>query len=209
MNDKTSYLQEAELVKQLLIAEYNALRREIELLIEHQKDIVNFSILAFVAMVGLPGVITKIQDTEPGNIPELFLYVYLAFPSIFFLLALLYADKSARILRAAHYIHSDLRKKAIQICNCENIWRWEFYKSGEKSLRRTTAKWLDMIRWFIFIFPSFISIVLFFALPSEVKSIVDIKTIIILLIAYAHVSAFILYLGWKLEETSPFNDEKS
>ena len=104
---------------------------------------------------------------------------------------------------------NDLRKKAIGICKYEDIWRWEIYKSGEKSLKRTTAKWLDMIRWFIFIFPGFICIVLFFALPSNIKSIVDIKIIILLLIVYAHSSAFILYLGWKLEETSPFKDEKS
>ena len=193
---------------QVLIAEYNALRREIELLIGHQKDIVNFTIVAFAAMVGLFGIVTKIGNSNLDDLFLFFSYVYLAFPFVFLLLAFLYADKSVRILRAAHYIHSDLRDKVSKICGDQDIWHWESYKSREKSLMRITARWLDIIRWFIFILPGFISIALSFTLRYDIGKFVDIK-IIILLIIYAHVSAYILYLGWKLEETSPFNDEKS
>jgi len=148
----------------IFIAEYNALRRELEIFIEHQKEIMNFSILTFTAMVGLYGFIIGNKNSF-GDLQSVS-YVFLLFPWIFFLLTLLYADKTIRILRVADYLQNHLRVRIKKICG-ENFWQWELYKMHESfplSVRKI-ALGFDKARWLIFYLPSIFSIMLFFSLP--------------------------------------------
>lgn len=63
-------------VQQIFIAEYNALRREIELLIEHQKDIVNFTILTIAAMAGLFGILKTEAEHENAGFEALIVCIF-------------------------------------------------------------------------------------------------------------------------------------
>lgn len=211
MGNKSNNDTNLAIASQALIAEYGALRREIELLIEHQKEIMNFSILTFVAMAGLFGIVfeTDILSKNEG-ISQVFPYIYLVFPSIFLLLALLYADKTVRILRAAAYLHSDLRERISRICEDTEVWRWELYKSDKDSFKVTLASRLDWMRWLIFILPSIISIGIFLILNNDVIDHIDTKIVIIIILSlYAIIIAYIIWLIPQLQETTPFKDEKS
>ena len=185
----------------ILIAEFTALRREIEICIEHQKEIMNFSVLTFVAMIGLFGVAKT--RSELGSIAPTFLF----FPFIFCLLVLLYADKTVRILRVADYIHNYLRRRVNETGIWDkDFWLWESYKSHKASYSRKLAMRLDRARWLIFIIPSIIAIGLFFLLygiPCTNKEeimfllFLDVVAIIVIICVIPH-----------LEETAPIKDRK-
>lgn len=188
-------------ILQPFMAEYNALRREIELLIEHQKDIMNFSILTIVAMATLFGAIEAKKELQPVS------YVYLVFPWIFLLLALLYADKTARILRVADYIHNYLRREIIEMCGDENVLQWELYKSNRYSFRRKLALVLDRIRWFIFFIPAFFSFWLFFLLSDDIeRPLIDFVILMDFIIFAIFVVIVMIWAILPLEETSPIED---
>jgi hypothetical protein len=197
-DDRKYPYRDADLIgiSSIFMAEYGALRREIEISATHQKDMMNFSILTFTAMVGLFGV-PKAQETSQS-----LSYVYLLFPWVFYLLLLQYADKTIRILRVADYIQNNLRRKVIETCG-EYFWQWEIYKSYESYplTSKKLALLLDKSRWLIFIFPSIISIVLFLTAFEDAKNVFR-HTIVLLLIADV-VALFIISL-WvipKLDET--------
>ena len=185
----------------ILVAEFTALRREIEICIEHQKEIMNFSVLTFVAMIGLFGVAKT--RSELGSIAPTFLF----FPFIFCLLVLLYADKTVRILRVADYIHNYLRRRVNETKILDtDFWLWESYKSHKASYSRKLAMRLDRARWLIFIIPSVIAIGLFFLLygiPCTNKEeimfllFLDVVAIIVIICVIPH-----------LEETAPIKDRK-
>lgn len=193
-DNHTKEVDEMDDILQIFLAEYNALRREIELLIEHQKDIMNFSILTIVAMVGLAGVLIEANEMHE------FSYIYLAFPLIFLSLALLYADKTVRILRAADYIHNYLRKRIIDKYGEEKLLKWEHYKSHESSYSKGFARILDKARWIIFILPSAISIGLFIHYYGTVN--------LCYILLYTILIAVIYVLFIRLDETGPIKDRK-
>lgn len=187
---------------EVLLAEYNALRREIELLIEHQKDTMNFLILVFVAMIGLFGYIKDKPSLQP------FSYAFLFFPFIFCSLILLYADKTMRILRAANYIHNCLRKRICDVCEDERLLRWEKYKRHEDSFSKDSALWLDRARWFIFAFSILVSIVLFFLSYGDGNIRSDrIALFFIYLDLIVALTIGILIIP-QLEETKPIKDRR-
>jgi predicted negative regulator of RcsB-dependent stress response len=191
--------EELDGISRILVAEFDALRREIEILIEHQKEIMNFSILILTAMAGLFGII----ETKTGL--DSLSYVFLLFPWIFFLLMLLYADKIVRILRVADYLHNYLRKRIIEICG-ENFWEWELYKSHESSFKIDLALTLDRIRWIIFIVPIILSLVIFYVLSlgqDHFRIALLVMDIIAIVIGLAIVAKWVII---PLEETEPIKD---
>ncbi len=188
-------------ISNVFIAEFNALRRELEIFIDHQKEITNFSILAFTAIVGAFGIIKGGKASL--SLSPYTAHVYLVFPWIFYLLALLYADKTVRILRVADYLQNHLRKKIIRICG-EYFWQWELYKMSESFplSSRNVALRFDKSRWLIFIGPSLISIILFFSLYENIMKLSD--DIIAKLLLGANAVAMIIIYEWiilRLEET--------
>jgi hypothetical protein len=186
-------------ISRIFVAEFNALRREIEINIEHQKEIMNFSILTLTAMAGLFGFI----KTE--NIPPSFSNVFLIFPWVFILLTLLYADKTIRILRVADYLHNYLRKKIISICR-NDFWQWELYKTHESSFKRELAMGLDRTRWGIFVMPTFLSLV-FYCFFLEDICVSDV--VYLLLYAFFLLAVVIIIakrIIFPLEETEPIED---
>ena len=185
----------------ILVAEFTALRREIEICIEHQKEIMNFSVLTFVAMIGLFGVAKTRSELE--SIAPAFLF----FPFIFCLLVLLYADKTVRILRVADYIHNYLRRRVNETGIWdEDFWFWESYKSHKASYSRKLAMRLDRARWLIFIIPSVIAIGLFFLLYGI--PCINKEEIIFLLFLDVFAIIVIIYVIPHLEETAPIKDRK-
>lgn len=203
-------------ISNVFIAEYNALRRELEIFLEHQKDIMNFSVLVFTAILGLFGILrTQIENEDifrPAS------YVFLLFPWIFYLLALLYADKTVRILRIADYLQNHLRKRIIRISG-ELFWQWELYKMHESFplKSRNLALLFDRTRWLIFMGPSVMSIILFFGLYYDVKissyrNIVNLSNDIIAILLLA-TNAVAIMLIWKfviprLQETMGVESRK-
>lgn len=189
---------------QILIAEYEALRREIELLIEHQKEIMHFSILGFAAMIGLLGVLGNNKNFQNLS------YVYLLFPWFFLLLTLLYADKTVRILRAADYIHNYLRKNTVELSgmNEKYFWQWELYKSRSK-FKKELALALDRSRWLIFIFPIFLSFALIFILCDNMDETTALFQLINFYGVMISIFVITLWVILPLEETKPIGNRKT
>lgn len=139
-------------IVEIILAEYNVLRDEIYLYHEQQKHIMNFVLLAILGMFAVITV-TEISD---------FLFCLLFFPLIYSGLAILYADRTIRIIRLADYIHNHLRKNILKLIDDGvNIWQWEIYKRHTKVVNRKLALFLDRGRWIIFILPSIFSILTF------------------------------------------------
>jgi hypothetical protein len=125
--------------RQILLAEFTALRQEISALLTLQGQILNFGVVVF-------GLIAGLMAREESR-----RYVSL-FPIPFVVLGLLYVDVGARIMRAARYIHRNIRPGLIALAN-EQILEWEAYirqKHPGKLLMGT----LDHLRWLSFLLPA-------------------------------------------------------
>jgi hypothetical protein len=108
----------------LFIAEYNILRKEIDLYHTQQDSIVNFVILIFTAMFGVLGASIAISTSTASKTAESLAFIFLLFPFIYTLLSFFYLDRTLRIIRIADYIHNNLRKKVYDTCG-EYVWQWE------------------------------------------------------------------------------------
>ncbi len=181
-------------ISEILIAEYNVLRKEIDLCHEHQKEIMNFLFLVFIAMVSLLGFLIT---TEMSNIVSI---IFLIFPLIFSLLSLIYTDRTVHILRLADYIHNVLRKKINKICG-EKVWQWETYKKHTPPFTKKLTLILDKSRWLIFLFPSIISIIFFFVLMYN-EILTYLYFALPLIIFDFIISSFSIYSMLGVEETT-------
>ena len=148
--------REVEAINDAIIAEYSFLRGEISLYHSHQKQIMNFVFILFVALIGFLGSDVLISNKFIVS----FQVITLSAPYFFLLLSLLYADRTVRIIRIADYIHNHLRNKAIENLNFE-VWDWENYKRTTKIFNRRLTLFLDKMRWLVFIIPGIMSLLIY------------------------------------------------
>jgi hypothetical protein len=143
----------------VLIAEYNALRGEIDVYHHHQKEITNFVFLVLTAMFSILGGGLAFNPEKLSSAA----FIFLLFPYVFTLLSFLYADRTIRIIRIADYLHNYLRRKVDEVTG-EHAWQWETYKRHTTIFNRILALILDKTRWIVFLLPSLLSICIFFFL---------------------------------------------
>lgn len=156
----------------IYIAEYNALRREIDTYHRHKKEIMNFTFIVLGAMLSI---VSAIILSEDANKTSSIAFIFLLFPFFYLLLSLLYTDRTIRIITVADYINNYLRKEVSKVLG-HIVWQWEAYKTWGTSDVKTPIfntnlrLILDRIRWFFFIIPSLLSLGLFFYyLPASIE----------------------------------------
>jgi hypothetical protein len=150
----------------VLMAEYEALRREIDIYHEHQKEFMNFNLALTVGMFSLLGGFLALPPSErPVNL----YFVFLLFPLVFCLLSLFYTDRTVRIIRIADYLHNYFRPK-VNLFTSQNVLQWELYKQKTRIFHRGLTLFLDRARWLTFIFPSLLAAIIFFSLHGIIIS---------------------------------------
>lgn len=137
-----------------VLTEYTALRREIDIYHDYQKQIINFGVLFLVGLltVAFSATFSQLAVTLP--------FVFLLFPIIFVTFGMMFADITIRIRRIADYLHNCSRKKLTKLLG-DDVWRWELYKQKTKLFNRRVSRALDRIRWLVFLLPSISAVLLF------------------------------------------------
>jgi hypothetical protein len=143
------------------IAEYEALRTEIEWLI---KDGTMYQNLVFTLM----GVVIAAEGWIYQNAPNLVIPVLLVIPFLFSLLGYLYIRQHEEVYIIASYLKDNLRPKLRKLLGDEELWQWEEFKSKKtdkffnKGKMRfiTSDKMITILRAMLFVLPSFIAIIL-------------------------------------------------
>ncbi|HTT21420.1 MAG TPA: hypothetical protein VMG82_21000 [Candidatus Sulfotelmatobacter sp.] len=124
-----------------LISEFGAMRNEITTFISLEVQFLNLSVLLAGVLAGIAA--NKWQDFSD----------FLALcPIPFLVFALLYADVRARILRAAFYIHNNIRPHLL-VPGADDLITWEKFIRDKYPMRgfMTVA---DRLRWLVFLLPA-------------------------------------------------------
>lgn len=125
----------------ILLAEFSAARSEITTLLSQQGQFLNFGVV----LLGL-------AITAAGRWPESFAGYLRLLPLPFCILGVLYADVTARVLRAARYIELGLRPQVEQLAGSQCLG-WETYIRGKEPGRGMMSV-LDCLRYVFFLAPS-------------------------------------------------------
>jgi hypothetical protein len=130
-------------LRNALLAEFTAIRSEITTLHSLQGQFMSIS----AALMG--GFIAVAASTSGSNLMKEFASIG-AIP--FVVLGLLYADVTARILRAARFIQQELRPEIVNLAAVECLL-WEAYLSKHYPGKRL-MNCLDYLRWALFLIPA-------------------------------------------------------
>lgn len=131
---------------QVDLAEFNALRTEIQTFLTLQS--------AFLALA--VAIIAAIISVAVGQEPRVRPWIVAAIPLPFAILAILYADVVARIGRAARYIQVTLRPRLLIQTAPHDALGWEEYvhkSDPDKDL----LWWTDKIRYAVFAVPAIVT----------------------------------------------------
>lgn len=140
-NDSSGQTADATAARTIVLAEYAALRSEITTLLSLQGQFLSFSVVFF-------GFIITMSNRDEG-LPSAFLPLL---PVPFGVLGLSYADVAFRIMRAARYIHHELRPR-LERLGGEGCLAWETY-IRERHPSRGLMHWMDRLRWSFFLAPA-------------------------------------------------------
>jgi hypothetical protein len=127
------------------LAEYAALRGEITTFLTLQVQFMSYSIV-------LGGVIAGISINHKS------FEVVAFFPLPFLIFGLLYLDAKARVLRAAKYIHMELRPTLVDPADRAPSLSWEEFIRKEYDLKHVLSVG-EKLRWALFLVPSVVPIV--------------------------------------------------
>jgi hypothetical protein len=125
----------------IALAEYAALRAEITTLLALQGQFLSFSIVFFGFIVTLS---SRVAGLPPSIRPLL--------PIPFGVLGLAYADVAFRIMRAARYLHIELRPRLDRLGG-DGCLGWETYIRARHP-GRGVMHWMDRLRWIFFLGPA-------------------------------------------------------
>lgn len=153
--DIKTFKSDNDIAVDFYLAEYNSLRDEINLYHQQQKQLMYFALLLIASFLGF--ISTKIQWIKGNDL------ILLAIPPFFIVLGMMFADRTVRIIRIAHYLDADLKSRINNLINI-NVLNWEDYKRNTTIVNKKIAKILDQVRWFIFLFPSFLILIIYLRL---------------------------------------------
>ena len=139
---------------QVDLAEYGALRAEIQTFLNLQSFFLGLAVAIIAAII-------PVAAGQPtGTLP----WVVAATPLPFAILATLYAEVAARIGRAAEYIQTTLQPRLAKRTDPNDALGWEQFVHEEDPARQLL--WLtDKLRYLIFFLPAILAYVLSFRLP--------------------------------------------
>lgn len=110
-----------------MLREYDVLRAEINLYHQQQNQSLNFAMLG---MFAVASAFYALLDSKLSD-ADLFRRVLLLGFSLFVMInGIAFADRSLRIKRIAHYLHSYLRPKLIETLDGHHVWHWELFKQA-------------------------------------------------------------------------------
>jgi len=164
-----------ENLRAVLLAEFAAMRAEISTFQALQGQFLNMSIVVLSACIAAAAAL----QGRAGEYASL-----AAIP--FVVLALLYADASARIMRAARYVHLSLRPEILKLTG--SLLTWEDYLRDDHPGSGLMAV-LDKLRWLFFLGPSAYFTIFGFVFHQKWAWIdgLDVALIIIALMVLLHV----------------------
>jgi hypothetical protein len=140
---------------QVDLAEYNALRTEIQTLLNLQ-----VTVLALAA-----GIVPVVISIAVGQSTDRLPWIVAATPLPFAFLAALYADIAARIGRAANYIQHTLRPRLTRQTAPEDALGWELYVHETDPAKRLL--WCtDQLRYLVFFLPAVAAYIVSFRMPA-------------------------------------------
>jgi hypothetical protein len=143
-----------EAALQVDLAEFNALRAEIQTFITLQSAFLGLAI----------AVVAAGMTVAVGPLPEMRPWMLAASPLTFAILAILYADVVARIGRAARYIEHEIQPRLARQTWPHRALGWEHYvhkvDPSKELLKRT-----DEIRYAIFFLPAVVTYCLSYFWP--------------------------------------------
>jgi hypothetical protein len=136
------------------IAEYSAIRDEICTFHNVEGQVMSIAVAAISALIVI---VLPVQDkvyTFGTDTP--FLHVV---PLPFVALGIIFAYTQVRIIQAATYLQRYLRPRLITLLGTgqahSDIWQWEtFRRTGAEYPVRSSATFLNSVRWIFFIAPS-------------------------------------------------------
>jgi hypothetical protein len=150
----------AGLTLDVALAEYNSLRAEIGRLQDHQQQILSFGFFVLAAVATAFGSAVA-GPTHPSLAQALrdFHLLLLVTPFIYLFLGILFAERTVKILRAGDYLDHDVRDRVKDWVG-KDILCWEDYRRSPRVYSKTLARLLDFGRWFGFIAPMLLCLVL-------------------------------------------------
>ncbi len=150
----------ARLTVDVALAEYHSLRAEIGRLQDHQQQILSFGFFVLAAVATAFGSAVA-GSTHPSLSQALRDYhlLLLVTPFVYLFLGILFAERTVKILRAGDYIDHDVRDR-VKAAVGEDVLGWEDYRRSPRVYSRTMARLLDFGRWFGFIAPMLLCLVL-------------------------------------------------
>jgi hypothetical protein len=140
--------------KPALIAEFSAMRSEITTFITLEVQFLAVSVTFAGVLVGF-----AVHDWSA------FRESLDICPIPFLVLALLYADTKARVLRAACYIQTKLRPQFVEAGLSESL-QWEEFIRTEYPARRH-LEIIEWLRWLVFLVPAIVTLFLSVNRPPE------------------------------------------
>lgn len=182
---------------QVVLGEYHSLRAEIGRFQDHQQQILGFGFLVFGAVAA--GIGSAISGAGKPSLEEAlrsFHILLLVTPFVYLFLAMLFAERTIRILRVGDYIDSSLRPLVETIVG-PGVLGWEEYRRNPQLFSRFTARLLDLGRWAEFAAPILLCIALIWWVhpglqPTEKVAVgLDVLALIVCIV-----------LGWRIDESA-------
>src|ERR1039458_4018047 len=131
---------------QVDLAEFNALRAEIQTFLNLQSFFLGLAVAILAAVI--PVAVGK----RPGT-PA---WTFAAIPLPFAILATLYADVVGRMGRAARYIQTTLQPRLAKLTTPNDALGWELYVHKHDPTERLLW-WTDKIRYAVFFLPAMVA----------------------------------------------------
>ncbi|MHB8231844.1 MAG: hypothetical protein ACYDDB_02940 [bacterium] len=194
--DIQTFKSDNDIAVDFYLTEYKSLRDEISLYHQQQKQLMYFALLLIASFLGF--ISTKIQWIENNDL------ILLAMPSFFIILGMMFADRTVRIIRIAHYLDTDLKNRVNNLIG-RDVLNWENYKRNTTIVNKKIAKILDQVRWFIFLFPSLLILTIYLQLHGIYRWNLD--NIILFMINILFIMGLIIII-FLFEETSGVNRTK-
>lgn len=142
------------------LAEYQALRSEIEWLI---RDSTQYQKFAFTLL----GIVFMALGWITQKAPDLIVPTLLAVPYLFCVLGLLYIRQHEEVYIVAAYLKEHMRPKIRSLLSDQHLWGWEEFKAkrtnelleGSFLKPLSTGRMINILRTMLFAVPSFVSVV--------------------------------------------------
>lgn len=149
-----------ELIVNSWLAEYDALRNEIDWLIRDANQYQNFAIVLIGVLVGA---FSWILDKTPS----LMLPTLLIIPLVFCLLGFLFYRQHEEVYIVAAYLHDYIRPHLRMLIGDNSIWEWEEFKSrnkaqikGNRFTSLSTNTLVLILRSSLFLLPSIVALLI-------------------------------------------------